>query len=81
MGDWTPGLIENQGRACPAGAIPRRKRRAAAGLRSRLARLLDATVPLGRQFGEPVRITVRDALRQAPCFLAIAAIIGFAVFG
>ena len=81
MTDWTASLAGRHARLCPGVGIARRKRRVATGLRSRLSRLLDAKAPLGRQCGRPVEVTLRDALRQAPCFFFVAAVVGFAVFG
>ena len=54
--------------------------RVAPGATDTLRRILDTSFPLGRQFGKPVEVTLREALRQAPCFLTMAGIIGVAVF-
>ena len=45
-----------------------------------LARFLDARLCLGMQFGTPVEVTVRQALRQTPCLFLMAALIGLALF-
>ena len=46
-----------------------------------LTRLLDTRLPVGRQYGDPVEITVREALRHAPCLLLAGLLIGTVIFG
>ena len=46
----------------------------------RWGRLLDARLCIGCQFGVPVEITFRQALRQAPCLFLMAGLIALAVF-
>lgn len=46
-----------------------------------LARLLDTRLQVGRQYGAPVEITAREALRHAPCFLLAGFLMAAVVFG
>lgn len=42
--------------------------------------ILDARVSVGCQGGAPVEVSVRDLLREVPCLLLLATLIGALVF-